>query len=193
MGLFFKDILMKKFILVFLFLTSTCFGELLLEPYVGYGFNTGGEVENQPIILDYQGVYAGGKVGLALNPIMVGLLYDFMWFDLKASSTVSPYSYTYPTEQSNIGAFVGAQLESGLRFWGEYLFYVKNDYSYGGFQNYDKGWGWGLGLGYAVSRNLAFNVQFRYLDLNEVPAYNWSNDVLAQEILFTLSLPVYPF
>jgi hypothetical protein len=166
----------------------------LIEPYVGYGFSTGGEVENQPILLDFEGVYAGGRLGFTFDSFMVGLLADFMWFDLKATSSNPPYSYVYPTDQSNIGAFIGANFETGFRFWGEYFFRVRNKYfSQLNVENYDKGWGWGIGIGYAVMRNLAFNFQFRSLILNEVPAEIWKNDVLAQEILLTISFPVYPF
>jgi opacity protein-like surface antigen len=183
----------KKYLLCLFLLSSTAFADLLIEPYAGYGFSTGGEVENSPILLDYEGVYAGGRLGVTFDAFMFGVLYDFMWYDLKASSTVSPYSYIYPTDRTNFGAFVGANFQSGFRFWGEYLIAVKNDYSYLNVENYDKGWGWGLGVGYAVSKNLAFNFQFRSITLDEVPAMVWTNKVLSQEILLTISLPVYPF
>jgi len=185
---------MKKYLLCLFLFSSTTFADLLIEPYVGYGWSTGGEVEYQPILLDYEGVYAGGRLGWTFNPVMVGVLYDFMWFDLKATSSNPPYYYIYPTDQTNFGAFIGANFQSGFRFWGEYLFKVKNDYFSQSFiENYDKGWGWGVGVGYAVTRNLAFNLQFRSLILDEVPANIWTNRVLAQEILLTISFPVYPF
>lgn len=185
---------MKKYLLCFLLFSSTAFADLLIEPYVGYGFSTGGEVENTPILLEYEGVYAGGRLGYTFDAFMFGVLYDFMWFDLERSVEGSPYKDVYPTDQTNFGAFIGANFKSGLRFWGEYLFEVKNDYFAGIYgENYDKGWGWGLGIGYALTKNLAFNFQFRNLILDEVPAPVWTNRVLAQEILLTISLPVYPF
>jgi Outer membrane protein beta-barrel domain len=191
---------MKRYLLCFFLFSSTAFANLLIEPYVGYGFSTGGEVQNSPILLDYDGIYAGGRLGVTIDPLMFGVLYDFMWFDSKVSSVNSPYYNILSTDQTNFGAFIGANFQSGLRFWGEYLFEVKNDYSFDSnginYSNYDKGWGWGLGIGYAVAKNLAFNFQYRNLTLDETPAtvYNpYTNKVLVQELLLTLSLPVYPF
>jgi hypothetical protein len=87
---------------------------------------------------------------------------------------------------------LGVNLSSGLRFWGEYLGYVRNTYDMNG-NIYDKGTGWGVAIGYFLNKKIALNLQYRNTTLDKNQTGNLVNEIVSSELLITLSFPIYPF
>jgi hypothetical protein len=181
---------MKKNLLVlsFLLFTSDAFSQFLLEPYAGYGMSISGEVKGTGTDISYDGPYAGTRLGVAISSIMFGLFYDLMWIDIKEKTGAG--TTIIPTDRENFGLFLGANLNSGWRFWGEYLITVKNKYSMDG-NIYDKGDGWGLAVGYILNRKVALNLQYRNITLDKSQSGALFNDIVSQELLLTLSFPIF--
>jgi hypothetical protein len=174
------------FIISFMALSQTAFSQFLLEPYGGYLTSLSGEDKWNGQEFSYNGSVSGSRLGWSFNPLMVGFVGDYMWLNYKTT-------YNFDVDRTNFGVFVGANLNGGFRFWGEYLFDVKNDYDIGG-NIYNEGSGWGAAVGYLFgNKKIALNLQYRNITLNKNQTSSLQYDIVSQEIFLTVSFPIYPF
>jgi len=183
---------MKKILLVlsFLVFSSEAFSQFLLEPYTGYATSLSGKNNNNNADLSYNGSDVGTRIGWAFDKIMAGVFWDYSWLNEK--TTISGQSFTIPANRYNSGVFLGANLNGGFRFWGEYLFFVRDMYDMNG-DIYDEGYGWGAAVGYLFNKKIALNLQYRNITLNKNQSFTLPYTIVSQELLLTLSFPIYPF
>jgi hypothetical protein len=164
--------------IIALTMSSQAFALILIEPFVGYDFSLKGEDKVSGQEFDFTGPGGGIRLGLQLTTLMVGITYDLMKLDFEPDGGGEKLS----VDQTNFGVFVGWNpLISGIRFWGEYFFQVKNE-----FDNFtEKGDGWGLGIGYKLAIPLAFNAEYRSWAMDD-PA---GTDTTGDSIFVSVSAP----
>ncbi len=150
---------MLQGVLLLLFgVSSVTHASLLFEPQFGSivsGQESGAVAEshaNQRL----RGNNYGGRVGLLGEHWMTGL--EYMRGDLRIQNSEN----VTLLKQSNVGAFLGYQWESGFRFYGTYFFSAHEEVQTLPITRLKGGYAAKLGLGYTIFSGLALNVEYYY-------------------------------
>ena len=173
-------------------LSQSAFSQFLIEPYAGWATSISGNYEGNNTSLSYSGTDSGARLGWSFKNLMVGIFGDYSWLYEKGSPYAASTTINIPVNRYNGGVFLGANLNGGFRLWGEYLFYVRDSYDMNDLL-FNEGTGWGGAIGYLFNPKIAVNLEYRNITLNKNPYGTMPYNIVSQELLLTISFPIYPF
>lgn len=173
---------MKKLFIVFalVFISSTSFAGILLEPYLGY--NIGSTSQTGSSDSKDNGLGYGARLGWTLPLVFFAV--DYSAASIKDKPDVGTSS---DVKYSAIGAVVGASLPV-LRLWAGYNFKSTFDVDGGGKL---EGNGMKAGLGFKMPvLPISFNLEYILNQYDKLDGASITNDVKHKSIFVSVSAPL---
>lgn len=172
----------------FIFFSPAAKADLLIEPVIGYNFNTKVDFEGGENYSGGMGPAFGGRLGYQNLGLQLGVDY------LSSVVDMDDNDFDDDVTMSEIGGFVGFKFPILLRAYAGYIFSATGDSKSATGENmeFTKGSGYKAGLGFTGLPFININVEYRSGTFDEVKVGTVELDDGAtyQSIMLALSLPL---
>jgi hypothetical protein len=175
------------FVFTVLFFTNTARADLLIEPVLGYNFNTKLDFEDGENYSGGMGPSFGGRLGYQNLGFQLGLDY------LSSTIDVKDDDFDKNLDTSEWAAFVGFKFPVLLRVYAGYIFSATGETEDASENEYEfsKGSGYKAGIGFTGLPFININVEYRAGTFDEIEVNGNEADTSAdyQSIMLGLSVP----
>ena len=179
---------MKTLVLLFcLLLTLPAKSALFLEPYLGLGMATSGDIEGPEATFEGLSINPGLKIGTTTMFTFVSFGAEFSYQDSTAEAR--PSGRELDLTRTDFSAFALFEFPILFRIFGKYI--VGSSMTIGNTDMIDPD-GYGLGVGYTGLPFLSLNLEYRTISWKKIK----NNDVESNangeitEIILSLSFPL---
>lgn len=176
---------MKKIILALVAMSvfTTAQASFLIEPFVGYNFNSDYKINGTctSCELDVEGTSIGARVGWQNLGLQLGGAVKRSQLEVDGLEA----------SVNSLGIFVGYELPILFRFWAEYTLFSEVEYEDSGAQIID-GSGYTIGFGYTGLPFVAINLELSKINYKEFEVGSVSGpvDIDLNTVLLSVSLPL---